>query len=179
MLRRFELDCGKSLSLNVSERCKTASGKCATQHGARGHAGVDRLFGDADVHGRCASPGMRNFCDYPLAARVRDSQRDLCSGMQLEQAQGCVDPQARAQLDRLRQQTAALSKAGGQQQQQDLTSPQPVDELAIAGQLDRYGCCITQAVAACNNLLLLGDYFKVWPQFGWAVERPGSTNCRC
>ncbi|KAL3134141.1 hypothetical protein ABBQ32_008560 [Trebouxia sp. C0010 RCD-2024] len=55
---------------------------------------------------------------------------------QLEQAQGCVDPQARAQLDRLRQQTAALSKAGGQQQQQDLTSPQPVDELAIAGQLD-------------------------------------------
>ncbi|KAL3143678.1 hypothetical protein ABBQ38_002473 [Trebouxia sp. C0009 RCD-2024] len=56
--------------------------------------------------------------------------------MQLEQAQGCVDPQARAQLDRLRQQTAALSQAGGQPQQQDLRSPQAVDELAIAGQLD-------------------------------------------
>lgn len=100
-----------------------------------------------------------------LAARARDSQHDLCSGMQLEQAQGCVDPQARAQLDRLRQQTAALSQAGGQPQQQDLRSPQAVDELAIAGQLDRYKCCVTKADAR-NISLVLSDHFNFWSQSG-------------
>lgn len=72
-----------------------------------------------------------------LSLACRDSQHDLGCGVQLEQAQGCVDPQARAQLDRLRQQTAAFSRADSQAQQQELTSPQALDELAIAGQLDK------------------------------------------
>lgn len=57
--------------------------------------------------------------------------------MQLEQAQGGVDLQARAQLDRLRQQTAALADAD-KAQHQALAPPKAVDELAIAGQLDKY-----------------------------------------
>ena len=72
-----------------------------------------------------------------LAARRCVSQYDRDSGLQLEQAQGCVDLQARAQLDRLRQQTAALSDADRQSQHQMLAPSQAIDELAIAGQLDK------------------------------------------
>ena len=72
-----------------------------------------------------------------LAARRCVSHYDLDSGMQLEQAQGCVDLQARAQLDRLRHQTAALLDADRQTQHQVLAPPQAIDELAIAGQLDK------------------------------------------
>lgn len=58
------------------------------------------------------------------------------SAVQLEEAQGGQDPQARAQLDKLRQQTAALSRLEGQAQQLNRSSTQAVDELAIAGQID-------------------------------------------
>ena len=57
--------------------------------------------------------------------------------LQLEEAQGSEDPQARAQLDKLRQQTASLSRAGSQAQNQKTAPAQEVDELAIARQLDR------------------------------------------
>lgn len=59
------------------------------------------------------------------------------SAVQLEEAQGGQDPQARAQLDKLRQQTAALSRLEGQAQQLNRSSTQAVDELAIAGQIDK------------------------------------------
>ena len=72
-----------------------------------------------------------------LDARRCVGHYDPDFGMQLEQAQGCVDLQARAQLDRLRQQTAALSEADRQAQHQVLAPPQAIDELAIAGQLDK------------------------------------------
>ena len=62
---------------------------------------------------------------------------EICASMQLEQAQGCVDPQARAQLDRLRQTTAALSRAEGQMQEDAPATAQAADELAIAGQIDK------------------------------------------
>lgn len=55
---------------------------------------------------------------------------------ELEEAQGGQDPQARAQLDKLRQQTAALSRVEGQAQQLNPASHAAVDELAIAGQID-------------------------------------------
>lgn len=55
---------------------------------------------------------------------------------ELEEAQGSEDPQARAQLDKLRQQTASLSQAGCQAQHQKAAAPQELDELAIARQLD-------------------------------------------
>lgn len=55
---------------------------------------------------------------------------------ELEEAQGGADYQARAQLDKLRQQTAVLSRVEGQAQQQATSKPTAVDELAIAGQLD-------------------------------------------
>lgn len=55
---------------------------------------------------------------------------------ELEEAQGGADYQARAQLDKLRQQTAVLSRVEGQEQQQATSKVTAVDELAIAGQLD-------------------------------------------
>lgn len=57
--------------------------------------------------------------------------------MQLEEAQGGQDAQARAQLEKLRQQTAALSRVEGQTQQLNSSANPAVDELAIAGQLDK------------------------------------------
>lgn len=57
--------------------------------------------------------------------------------LQLEEAQGGADYQARAQLDKLRQQTAVLSRVEGQEQQQATSKVTAVDELAIAGQLDK------------------------------------------
>ena len=56
--------------------------------------------------------------------------------LQLEEAQGGVDVQARAQLDKLRQQTAALSNLESQTQQANSTAS-TVDELVLAGQLDK------------------------------------------
>ncbi|KAL0039611.1 hypothetical protein WJX77_003394 [Trebouxia sp. C0004] len=55
---------------------------------------------------------------------------------ELEEAQGGQDPQARAQLEKLRQQTAALSRVEGQAQQLKPSSHASVDESAIAGQID-------------------------------------------
>lgn len=56
--------------------------------------------------------------------------------LQLEEAQGGVDVQARAQLEKLRQQTAALSSIETQTQQATTTAS-TVDELVLAGQLDK------------------------------------------
>lgn len=82
---------------------------------------------------------LREVCTTPRSVTCsKDPAVTLAMTLQLEQAQGDVDLQARAQLDRLRQQTAALADADKQAQRQALAPPKTVDELAIAGQLDRY-----------------------------------------
>ena len=76
------------------------------------------------------------------------------ASLQLEEAQGGVDVQARAQLDKLRQQTAALNTLEAQAQQ-TASAPQAVDELALAGQLDKYSDTVSALpvgyIAASGN----------------------------
>lgn len=96
------------------------------------------LTGSSDML-KFMEDALREVCTITSRSTQRrfQSQRARCSGMQLEQAQGCVDLQARAQLDRLRQQTASLSKAELGSQAQAAATSEPIDELAIAGQLDK------------------------------------------
>ncbi|DBA81348.1 TPA: hypothetical protein ACH3X2_006951 [Trebouxia sp. C0005] len=75
-----------------------------------------------------AQPALTSSTD--MLKFMEDALREL------EEAQGGQDPQARAQLDKLRQQTAALSRMEGQAQQLNPSAHAAVDEMAIAGQID-------------------------------------------
>ncbi|KAL0021751.1 hypothetical protein WJX79_002087 [Trebouxia sp. C0005] len=76
-----------------------------------------------------AQPALTSSTD--MLKFMEDALREL------EEAQGGQDPQARAQLDKLRQQTAALSRMEGQAQQLNPSAHAAVDEMAIAGQIDK------------------------------------------
>lgn len=90
-----------------------------------------RKYGCAYFFDRCQSQDIAKR-EIRVAAR---SCTDYLL-LQLEEAQGGADEQARAQLDKLRQQTASLSSIQTQTQRAASTAP-AVDELVLAGQLDK------------------------------------------
>ena len=69
--------------------------------------------------------------------RLCVKQASFSSVLQLEAAQGHEDPEARAQLDKLKLQTASLAQAEGQARSQQSPPTQAVDEIALARQLDQ------------------------------------------
>ena len=99
-----------------------------------------------------------------LLQRLRN---DIDASLQLEEAQGGVDEQARAQLDKLRQQTAVLSNLESQTQQAASTT-QTMDEVALAGQLDKYSSVVS---VLCNLWCLsMGSDTSTSLQIGWATS---------
>lgn len=94
--------------------------------------------------------------------------------LQLEEAQGGVDEQARAQLDKLRHQTATLSQLESQTQQAPSTA-QTLDEVALAGQLDKYSS--TASVMYSLRCFSLESDASALLQTGWATSAAGSKYC--
>ena len=83
--------------------------------------------------------------------------------MQLESQQGGTDEAARAQIDVLRQQIAALAQVTEQQRQAQLgrssQSGQAQDELQLAQNLDRCPVCMAPYFACMHSFATIPDSF--------------------